>query len=559
MKTESTIFFHRRHYVLLIFLLLLFGGILVRIGYLQLKNNVFLQQQADARSVRAQHISTYRGDILDRNGKPLAISAEVYDWFIDASQFKRKPRALQALALVSGINPSYLRRMLVKNEHSKYVRIQSNLTPAAAQQLQALNITGVHVSKKYQRFYPTQEAAAQLIGLTDKGFDGTGSDSSNGISGLEKTFNEALRAKSGKKMVLINGHGEVIRELGVVYRAIPGNSVRSSIDVRIQDFTFQSIKRMVVRSKATAASMIILKIDTGEALAVANYPSYNPNYRKFIDYTRTRNAVFVDLFEPGSTMKAFTVAIALHHGHNIHDLINTGNGRMKLGPYTIHDASANGIISIEHILTKSSNVGAVRLGLELGGKRLATALSKYGFNHNSGSMFPGEPSSMLPTELTNTVNIGALSYGYGLTTSVANLARAYAIFGRGGYDIPISLIKINTPHQKIKVMSPSVANAVLTALKKVTQPGGTGTSAAIPGYQVAGKTGTTHKVVDGKYRYNYRSTFVGIVPADNPIFVAVVSIDEPNGNTYYGGEVAAPVFAEVMNKALKIFRVYPAI
>jgi cell division protein FtsI (penicillin-binding protein 3) len=427
------------------------------------------------------------------------------------------------------------------------------MTPQDGEKVVALKIPGVYSIEEYRRFYPTGEVAAHLVGFTN--VDEAGQE------GLELTYNDWLQGVPGKRQVLQDRRGRLIKDVQVVSNARPGNDLALSLDLRLQYIAHRELREALKQFGAKAGSAVLVDIRTGEILAMANHPSYNPNNRSNLKPDMMRNRALTDVFEPGSPIKSFTVAAGLMTGrYEPTTVMDTRPGTMRVATMTVRDFRNYGMLDLSGVILKSSNVGVVKIALDIGAESIYDLLSKLGFGEYTGIGFPGESTGSLPARRRwPPVETATLSYGYGLSVTATQLAQAYATLANNGRRLPLSLLKVNEPQTGEQIIPEEVSQQLLTMLRGVVDgEGGTGSRARVPGYQIGGKTGTVHKTEAGGYaKHRYRSVFAGIAPISNPRFAAVVVIDEPSKGDYYGGLVAAPVFGEIMSGALRLMNVTP--
>jgi len=553
-KTSKTPhFLTRRQWMLRLFILII-GVLLWRAVYLQVKSADFLQSQGNARYLRTLSIVAYRGMLMDRNGEPLAISTPVDSVWVNPSAFVTARFQWAKLTQLLGLKISDLEKVLVNRMRRKFVYVKRHISPSVAQQVIALKLPGVFLQREYRRYYPTREVSAHVLGFTN--IDDQGQE------GLELALNNFLKGTSGAKRVIQDKQGHIIAHLENIRIPRPGQNIHLSIDRRLQYLAYRELKAAVFRSKARAGSVIILDIHTGEVLAMVNQPAYNPNNRKELQAERYRNRAVTDVFEPGSTIKPFTIAAALESGKYLPTTrIDTRPGRLRVGKYTVRDSRNYGVIDVATVIKKSSNVGASKIALSLTSKQQWQILTKVGFGRISGSGFPGEVGGHLPHfSYWYPAQQASTSYGYGINMTLLQLARAYAALGNGGILPPIHFLRVEKeePGHFQRVMQAKTARQVIQMLESVVKTGGTGSLAQIRGFRVAGKTGTVRKFMAGKYSESeYLALFAGIVPASAPRLVMIVLIDTPFGESYYGGKVAAPVFAKVMTGALRLLNIPP--
>lgn len=534
--------------IILIPLLLLLVG---RMIHLHLLDREFLKQQGDVRTLRVEPISAHRGMITDRHGEPLAISSPVATLWADPSKLPQDGVLLNALARALNETPQDFFARLNRYADREFVYLKRQVTPDIAEAVRSLKIPGVYILDEYKRYYPAGEVAAHLVGFTNV--------DEQGQEGLELSWDHWLKATPGKKRVLKDLKGRTVRNLAVLQAPHPGQTLTLSLDMRLQYLAYRELKAVVDQHQAVSGSIILLDARSGEVLAMVNQPAFNPNNRSYLDLSRLRNRALVDLFEPGSVIKPLSVAVALQSGMFKSDqLIDTSPGRLYLAGQTIRDFKNYGDLTPEGIIVHSSNVGIARMILDLPETMLVDYYSELGFGRPTGTGFPGEASGVLPGSFgISKIKRATLSYGYGLSMTLGQLAQAYMVLADKGRLHPLSLLKVNEP-VTYQVFDPQVVAEVLEMMEKVVQPGGTGTRAAIKGYRVAGKTGTVHKLGSEGYESgDYLATFAGIAPVSDPRLVAVVIIDSPRGQEYFGGEVAAPVFSRVVGHALRILDVPP--
>lgn len=536
-----------RSRILIILLLLGLVVLAMRAIYLQGLNKDFLQQQGQSRYSRVVELNAQRGKITDRHGEVLAISAPVKSVWADPQKVSATPEQVQALARLIEMDEDTVRSRIF-DQNKRFVYLRRQLPPEMAAGIARLNIAGVYLKREFYRYYPTGEVAAHILGFTN--IDGKGQE------GVELGWEDILTGEHGSRRVIKDRIGRVIENVEKIRPPRPGQNLTLSIDSKIQYLAHRELKRAVKINQAKAGSVIVLDTQTGEVLGLANYPTYNPNQRSSIREGRTRNRALVDVFEPGSTLKPFAVAVAMEVG-KIHPdtLFQTAPGALRIGRATIRDIRNKGTISVSQVIQESSNVGAAKIALLLPPQTFWEMLSRSGFGTPTGSSFPGEVSGRLrPYHKWRPIEQATMSYGHGISVNLMQLARSYTIFAAGGQLKPISLLKRDTSSAGQQVISRETALAMSRMLELAVQPGGTGPQARVNGYRVAGKTGTAHKPLEGMRGYSknrYISTFVGYAPVSNPRLVIAVMIDEPSAGQYYGGAVAAPLFSQVMSGALR--------
>ncbi|WP_207062716.1 penicillin-binding protein 2 [Motiliproteus sp. SC1-56] len=541
-----------RFRLVLLVLVALTGVVVARILYLHLLDDEFLQGQGDARSLRVSSIPAHRGMILDRNGEPLAVSAPVESIWVDPRDFDPAQPGVDKLAALLEMPYAKIRRLVEANRGKRFLYLQRHLTPQEARRVLSLDLEGLYSESDYKRYYPAAEVATHLVGFTN--IDGEGQE------GLELAFNDWLRGEPGRKRVLRDRLGRTIKDIQLLSEARPGQELHLSIDLRVQYLAYRELKAAVQQHKAKSGSAVVLDVQTGEVLAMVNQPSYNPNDRSRLKVAHLRNRATTDTFEPGSTVKPLTVAAALASGkYNPASQVDTRPGYIRVKNRTIRDHRNYGVLDVTHIITKSSNVGATKLALSIDAGAVRNMFYNAGLGQATGIGFPGERVGTLPHySARRVVERAAMSYGYGLAVTPLQLAQAYLSIASGGLKRPLSLLRLDEPEPAERIMPEHVARQVLTMMETVTHQGGTGRRAQVPAFRVAGKTGTVHKVGSEGYEDDqYIAVFAGVAPVADPRYVAVVMIDEPQGQEYYGGEVAAPVFSRVMAGTLRLMNVAP--
>ncbi len=536
-------------------ILFAFVALFARAAWIQVVSPDRLRLEGDMRSLRTTVSSTTRGMIMDRNGEELAVSVPVQAVWADPKQVHtelslEKGQAWQALADVLGVPHETLMKR-VENPRRRFVYLQRQVTPAVAEYIRRLRLPGVHLRPEERRFYPTGEINAHLVGLTN--IDGAG------IEGIERGFNEWLTAQAGERRVRKDRTGRVIEDLGVVSEAREANNIQLTIDQRIQALAYRSLKRATEYHRATSASLVMLDVKTGEVLAIVNSPSFNPNNRSQYQSFRARNRAVTDTYEPGSTIKPLIVVSALENGIVKADsIVDTSPGWMRLGGKRVSDTRNLGPISVQTVLQRSSNMGMARMALQETPEQLLDTLYRFGLGIDSGMGLVGESTGLVPQRRRwSDIERATLSFGYGITVTPLQLAQSYAVLANGGVRYPLTIIKRSQPPVGEQVVPRQHADAVLHMLESVVGPGGTARKAEIPGYRVAGKTGTSRKAIAGGYGSDYVGVFAGMAPVSNPRLAMVVVMNEPQGEKYYGGDVAAPVFAEVMSGALQLLNIRP--
>jgi cell division protein FtsI (penicillin-binding protein 3) len=539
----------RARFVLLM-LLTAFGALVARALYLQGVNNDFLQQKGESRYSRVIELSATRGRIADRHGDMLAVSTPVKSIWAIPEDAKLTPAQVRSLARLLEMEPREVSRKLAADRD--FVFIKRQIAPDVAQRVAALNLPGIHQQKEYRRYYPAGEVTAHVVGFT--GVD------ENGQEGIELAFDPRLAGKPGSRRVIKDRLGRIVEDVESVRKPQDGQDVTLALDAKIQYLAHTHLKQALAEHKARAGGIVVLDAKSGEVLALANLPAYNPNNRGMLSGAQLRNRVLTDTFEPGSTMKPFTVALALEKGrYRFDSQIQTAPGRLTIGNATIHDAHPHGLLTVAEVVQKSSNVGVAKIAADLAPEEMWQMFDTLGFGAPPRLGFPGEAGGRLrPYKTWRPIEQATMSYGHGISVSLMQLARAYLVFARDGDLIPLSLTRLDTPPLAgRRVFSQQTAREVRVMLEMAVQPGGTAPKAQVPGYRVAGKTGTAHKLEGGRYGNHYVSSFVGFAPASDPRLIVAVMIDEPSAGRYYGGEVAAPVFSRVMAGALRALGVPP--
>lgn len=512
----------------------------------------FLQDQGAMRSVRTAEIPAYRGVITDRRGEPLAVSTPVISLWANPAVLEGSER-LQELAGALGLALPLLQDKLARYSGKQFMYLRRHMVPEAAREILALRIKGVRGEREYRRFYPAGEVAAQLVGFTN--VDG------QGIAGMELAYNDWLKGVPGKKKYIKDLHGEVVRDIGVLQPARPGKDLTLSIDLRLQFLQHRELQKAVTAIGAASGSIVTLDAHTGEILAMVNYPGYNPNNTRGVDPANMRNRAMTDVYEPGSTMKTFTLVAALESGRfTTSTIIDTSPGRIRVGRKVYPDPRNYGEITVSRVIEKSSQVGVTKIALDLGHEPIREVFSRFGIGRPPGTGFPGERTGVLPDRPRwHATEKVSLAFGYGITATPLQLARAYSVFANAGIQQPVSLLALEgelTPGERI--VSAQIANEVLGVLHAVTGEHGTARKARVAGYPVGGKTGTVHKVgPQGYIDDQYVALFAGIAPIDDPRIVTVVVINDPKGEAYGGGAAAAPVFSRVTQGALRLLNVPP--
>ncbi|MFP7722542.1 peptidoglycan D,D-transpeptidase FtsI family protein [Lysobacter sp. A3-1-A15] len=527
-------------------------ALVARAFHLQVVDNEFYRKQGDERILREIAIPTSRGMITDRNGEPLAVSTPVESVWGNPQELLANPERIPELAEALDVPVDYLTRKISQRGSKEFMYLKRRISPAAARKILAHAIPGVFSQREFRRFYPQAEALAHVLGFTN--IDDRGQE------GLELAFDDWLRGKPGAKRVIRDSRGRFVEDVELIRAAEAGHDLTLTIDRRIQYLAFRELRSTLLRTGASAGSAVVLDVDTGEILAMVNLPTYNPNAVDPRNADARRNRAVTDVVEPGSTMKPITVAAALSAGVVTPDTqVDVSPGHMALGRYTIRDFRNYGVQTVTGLITKSSNLGAVKLANKLDDDYFYRFVRGFGYGQKPGSGFPGESSGVLPPpDRWFGSTKATMSYGYGLSATPLQIAAAYAAIGNGGKLVTPTFVK-GERHEAREVLSPHVAAQVMQMMQTVTEEGGTATQAAILGYHVAGKTGTARKFNDtGGYSRRYVSFFAGVVPVENPRFSMVVVVDDPDASKgYYGGLVSAPVFKSVMDGALRLMDVPP--
>jgi cell division protein FtsI (penicillin-binding protein 3) len=533
------------------FFSLVAAGLIGRAVYLQVLDKQFLLTQGAERHLRTVEIPAHRGMILDRNGQPLAVSTPVDSLWMNPQEFQAS--SVNTLARVLGAKPSDLARLLKVSADKEFVYLARGMDPYAAQQVMALAIPGIYTQREYRRYYPAGEVTAHLLGFTNV--------DDHGQEGLELGYDSWLKGVPGAQKVIVDRYGRSVQDVANLRAPRAGQDMTTSIDLRIQYLAYRALKQQVLAQGAKSGSIIVMDSRTGEVLAMANQPSFNPNNRSGVPEDSFRNRAVTDMFEPGSSMKPFTIVSALLSGkYQLNSVIDTTPGTLKVAGYTIHDDGNDyGRIDLTTIIQKSSNVGASKIALSLPSEFMWHTLDAFGFGHNTGSGFPGEaPGNLPPFRAWNPARQATISYGYGVAITALQLADAYDTLANGGVHTSPSFVRLANAPEPQPVIPSQLSTTLRGILETVVSSEGTGRLADIAGYHVAGKTGTAHIAANGGYSTDkYISVFAGMAPASNPRLVAVVVINQPSHGNYMGGTVSAPVFAQVMRGALRLLDVMP--
>ncbi len=539
---------------------LLFGMLLAAAGALvgravdlQLVDHGFLAQQGDQRFSRVAAIAAHRGSVTDRNGEPLAVSTPVDSVWVNPRELGADLGPLGALASTIGEDRQELLRRVSSNGDRDFLYVVRGLEPADARRVKALNLPGVYLAREFRRYYPAGEVTGHVLGFTS--IDDVGQE------GAELAFDNWLAGEDGAKRVIQDSKGRKVEDIESIRQVRPGRDLSLSLDLRIQYLAYRELKSAILENRARAGSMVVLDVQTGEVLAMVNQPAYNPNDREQLVAAVYRNRAATDLFEPGSSIKPFIIAAGLASGRfSAGSIIDTSPGFIQVGAVTFPDEHNLGAIDLATVLAKSSNVGMAKLALQLDPQQLWSTLNRFGFGQVTSSGFPGESAGVFSNfSHWRAITIATLSHGYGISVTPLQLAQAYATVGALGQRLPVSLVRVDTAPASERVLDAGVCRSIISLLEAVTtREGATGVRARIPGYRVAGKTGTAWKSSNGTYsKDRYTSVFAGLAPASHPRLAAVVVIDEPTAGKYSGGDVSAPVFSAVIGRALRLLAVAP--
>ncbi|RVT53584.1 peptidoglycan D,D-transpeptidase FtsI family protein [Rubrivivax albus] len=528
-----------------------------RAVWVQVLHSDFYQREGEKRFLHAEDVPAGRGNVLDRNGRILAASVPAIDIAVRPPELQATPEQKRALARLAGMTPKALEARL--NSHPRFVWLKRGVDAGARAELQALlqqGVVGVELSDSWRRAYPEGEAAAQVVGFTDL--------EQNGLEGIERVFQDALRGSDGQRTVVRDRLGRVVEHIGEPDAPEPGRDVVLSIDARLQALAYQRLRDAVKAHGANSGSLVALDAQTGEVLALTNYPSYDPDDRRNLKPAQLRNRALTDIFEPGSTMKPFAIALALDKGiARPTTRYETAPGWITITGSTIRDSHPHGVLSVAEIVQKSSNVGTVKMAMQLQPREMWQQFTDLGLGSKPEIEFPGAATGRVrPYKTWRPIEQATMSYGYGLSASLLQMARAYTVFARDGEIAPVTLLKRDAgPVPGRRVMSAETARAMRDMLRLAAGPGGTAPKAQTVGYSVGGKTGTARKQEGRGYSTEkYRSWFVGLAPVSAPKLVVAVMIDEPRkGGVFYGGEVAAPVFSSVVQQSLRTLGVAPDI
>jgi cell division protein FtsI (penicillin-binding protein 3) len=533
-----------------LFAVLLAGltGLLGRGVYLQGIHDDFLQQKGNARYSRVIQVSAHRGLISDRNGEPLAVSTPVESVWASPPDVEADRRQVKKLAQILGMDTEEVMNRLFDTSRD-FVYLKRLLPPDQVEKVVSLNLPGVLLQREYRRYYPSGEETAQILGFT--GQDDIGQE------GMELAMQDQLAGKPGSQRVIKDNRGYIVEDAGSLNASKPGSDITLSLDSNLQHIAYRELENAVKLHRAKSGAVVVLDARSGEVLALTNYPGYNPNNRGDTSSKAMRNRAITDLFEPGSTLKPFTVATAIETGKvSPRTVINTEHGVYTLGDWKIHDSHPEPMLTVAQVIQQSSNVGAAKIALKLKSETMWQGLADSGFGAQTGSNFPGEaPGKLRDPKTWRPIEQATMAYGHGISVNLLQLARAYTIFATDGELKPISLLKLDAPAAGKKVFSDRTVREMRHMMEMVVLPGGTAPLAQVAGYRVAGKTGTAHKLEDGHYVNRYVASFVGFAPVSDPRLVVAVMINDPAGTDYYGGEVAAPAFSKIMSAALHALNV----
>jgi cell division protein FtsI (penicillin-binding protein 3) len=528
-----------------------FSGLIARAAYVQVYANDFFLRQGEVRFARTLTLPANRGRVLDRNGMLLASSVPAPSIWANPEDIERDPAKLRELARLLGMSTAELDKKL-KDDEKTFVWLRRQMDEPVVKQILALGIKGVYDIKEYKRLYPEGEAAAHIVGFTNV--------EDQGQEGVELVFQKQLSGKPGSRRVIKDRLGRVVEDVGETVLPVDGEDLQLSIDSKVQFFAYQKLREAVLEHKAKAGSVVVLDAQSGEVLALANYPSYSPDKRVNLSGEQLRNRALTDTFEPGSTMKPFAVALALEKGLVKPETpIQTAPGRITITGSTITDAHPHGVLTVNEVIQKSSNVGTVKMAMQLQPREMWEMFAQVGFGQKPQLPFPGVVSGRLrPYKTWRPIEQATMSYGYGISGSLFQVARAYTVFARDGEVVPATLMKAEQQVQGVRVFSAENAKSMRKMLQMAAGPGGTAQKAQTMGYSVGGKTGTAHKQEGKGYAgKKYRGFFVGMAPIEAPRIVVAVMIDEPSNGRYYGGDVAAPVFSQTVQQTLRMMGVQP--
>jgi len=532
----------------------LFAGLALlgaRAVWLQVVTADYLQEQGHARHLRVIQDNSHRGMILDRHGEPLAVSTPVDSVWAEPDALAASRAQWPALARILGMPEREIAQAVRHYEGREFMYLKRHVTPEQAERVTALDIAGVGLTREYRRYYPSGVVAGHVVGFTNV--------DDAGLEGIELAYDKWLRAIPGRKRVLKDRYGNIVEGVESVTLPVPGKDLTLSLDRRLQYLVYRELKAAVAQHRARAASAILLDAQSGEVLAMVNEPGFNPNNRSNLVSSVFRNRAVTDVFEPGSTVKPFTVAAALESGRfSPYTTIDTAPGFLTVGRNTIRDAHNYGALTVAQVIEKSSNVGAARIALALKPDSVRELFVRAGFGTSTGSGLPGEVNGRLNPPSRIPIELATLAYGYGLSVTPLQLARAYAGLANDGVLPPVTLLRRDEVIEGVRIMSDKTARATRAMLEQAVSRDGTGAAAQVAFYRVGGKTGTAHKLINGEYaERRYIASFAGFAPASDPRLVMVITVDEPSASGYFGGQVAAPVFSRVMGGALRLLDIPP--
>ncbi len=557
-KLSQLKFISWRFYVVSIVIILIIVGLVCRIVDLVFIKQHFLQKEGNGRAERVITEPAFRGIITDREGYPLAISTPVYSIWMNPTEFSADEKSIQTLSHIMSIPASRIQKILHLKKKREFVYLKRDLTAPIADQVKALNLTGIYLRQSFKRSYPEGAVASQLVGFTNV--------DDQGQEGIEMAYNNWLTGQAGKVLIVQDGKGRDVSTVRRITDQKPGSNLALSINHRIQYIAYRELLAGIESNSADSGSVVVLDLKTGEIVAMVNAPSFNPDHRLSNDASALRNRAITDTFEPGSTIKTFTIASALASGHyKPTTVIDTFPGWFRVGKNLVRDEHNNGLVTVTQVLQLSSNIGAAKMVLSLPPDQLWQTLHAVGFGQETGIGFPGERSGELThRDHWSPFGLATLSFGYGMSATALQLTQAYGIIANQGIKVPLSLLRVNTPPVGQRVMSDKVANQMMELLEAVVSKDTgkteqrTGKAAMIPGYRIAGKTGTAKIVgAHGYEKHRYVSSFVGIAPVSNPRFVVTVIIHDPRGKHYYASEVSAPIFKNIMEATLHLLNVPP--
>lgn len=518
--------------------------------HLQILNSSFLQEKGASRYSRVIELSATRGRILDRHDEALAVSTPVKSIWAIPEDAKLQPAQSRVLAGLLEMDVRELNHKLAAERDFVFVKRQ--VAPDVAEKVAALHLPGINEQREYRRYYPAANVTAHLLGFT--GAEDAGQE------GVELAFQDGLAGKPGSRRVIKDRRGQIVEDVESIKMPQDGRDVTLAIDSKIQYLAYANLRQAIADHKAKAGGIVVLDAKTGEILALVNFPTYNPNNRVRLVGAQLRNRALTDTFEPGSTMKPFTIGLALEKGKfRPETLVQTAPGRLTIGTATIHDAHMHGLLTVAQIIQKSSNVGSAKIALTFPPQEMWNMFDSLGFGSPLRLGFPGEVGGRLrPAKTWRPIEQATMAYGHGISVTLMQLAHSYMVFARDGDLLPLSLLRQDGPVTTSKqVFSAQTAREVRSMLELVVLPGGTAPKAQVPGYRVGGKTGTAHKLDGRAYVNKYVASFVGFAPASDPRLIVAVMVDEPSEGGYYGGDVAAPVFSRVMAGSLRTLGIAP--